>query len=97
MAKIEAPVARPSRPSATLTPFEVEVTISQIQTMNTSTPAVTPNSAVKLSTEPSNHWSRTIETFSDAGVTFTGAPEPACVQGRGNCSASAANTVATST
>ena len=68
IAKIEAPVARPSSPSATFTPFDVDVTISQIQMMKTTVPSPMPSQAVKLSTEPSNHWSRTTEIVGSAGV-----------------------------
>ena len=43
IAKIDEPAARPSRPSVTLTPLEVAVTIRQTQTTNTMTPATVPS------------------------------------------------------
>ena len=90
IAKIEAPVARPSRPSATFTPFEVAVTIAQIHRMNTMVPPATPKSSTKFRVLPFGSTSRSRETAVEAGVTRSVA-----VSCFGNCSASSAKTVAT--
>ena len=63
IAKIEAPVASPSSPSATLTPFDALTMISVTQMAKAIPPRTTPKTA-RLS-----QWmSRTAEIIDDAGV-----------------------------
>ena len=59
----EEPAARPSRPSARLTAFDVLAVMSTIQTMNKATPRPVPKTAMK-----SKSRSRTNEMAVDAGV-----------------------------
>src|SRR5690606_39700284 len=62
-AKIEAPEARPSRPSATLTPLDADTVMTLIHNRNRMTPITGPK-AKRLSQSTS----RTPEMYRDAAV-----------------------------